>query len=319
MERDLAAIQAKLDSLEKEAEAISKDHPEEAEIIRDRIVQIKIIWEQLTQMVILKIYTHILIKIYFKKIIIIQNSCISVIQLKKRDAKLEEAGDLHRFLRDLDHFQTWLKKIQTDVASEDIPSSLPEAEKLLNQHQSIREEIDNYRQDYAKMMEYGERITAEPSTQDDPQYMFLRERLKALKDGWEELHQMWENRQQLLSQSLNLQMYNRDAKQAEVLLNQQEHVLSKDDTPVNLEQAENLIKRHEAFLTTMEANDDKVNAVGQFAARLCDEGHFDADKIRKKAENLNDRRNTNRDRAILMMNKLRDQLMLHQFLQVCNN
>ena len=38
---------------------------------------------------------------------------------------------------------------------------------------------------------------------------------------------MWENRQQLLSQSLNLQMFLRDAKQAEVLLAQQEHLLSK--------------------------------------------------------------------------------------------
>lgn len=83
-----------------------------------------------------------------------------MLQLKERDLKLEEAGDLHRFLRDLDHFQTWLKKIQTDVASEDIPASLADAEKLLNQHQSIREEIDNYRQDYTRMMEYGERITA---------------------------------------------------------------------------------------------------------------------------------------------------------------
>ncbi|XP_039300495.1 spectrin beta chain-like, partial [Nilaparvata lugens] len=123
MERDLAAIQAKLDSLE----------AEEAAAIRERITQIQAIWDQLTQM------------------------------LKERDSKLEEAGDLHRFLRDLDHFQ---------------------------------------------MMEYGQRITAEPSTQDDPQYMFLRERLKALRDGWEDLHQMWENRQQLLSQSLNLQMFN---------------------------------------------------------------------------------------------------------------
>ena len=91
-------------------------------------------------------------------------------------------------------------------------------------------------------MDYGEKVTADPSTFDDPQYMFLRERLKALKDGWEEVHQMWENRQQLLSQSLNLQMFNRDAKQAEVLLSQQEHLLSKDETPQNLEQAESLIK-----------------------------------------------------------------------------
>ena len=80
---------------------------------------------------------------------------------------------------------------------------------FFSQHQQIREEIDSYTNDYSQMMDYGEKVTADPSTFDDPQYMFLRERLKALKDGWEEVHQMWENRQQLLSQSLNLQMFNR--------------------------------------------------------------------------------------------------------------
>ena len=72
---------------------------------------------------------------------------------------------------------------------------------------------------------------------------------------------MWVNRQNLLSQSLNLQMFNRDDKQAEVLLSSQEHLLSKDKTPANLEQAEILMKKHEALLTTMDANDDKVNGV----------------------------------------------------------
>ncbi|XP_027207979.2 spectrin beta chain isoform X6 [Penaeus vannamei] len=288
MERDLAAIQAKLDALESEADKISQDHPEEAELIRERIEQIRSVWDQLTQL------------------------------LKERDAKLEEAGDLHRFLRDLDHFQSWLTKTMTDVASEDIPSNLAEAEKLLSQHQSIREEIDNYTEDYIKMMEYGERITAEDVTPaDDAQYMFLRERLKALKDGWAELHQMWENRQELLSQSLNLQMFLRDAKQGEVLLSQQEHYLSKDETPTNLEQAENLIKRHEAFLTTMEANDEKINGICQFAQRLLDEEHFAADKIQKKAENIEERRQQNRDRAMEQMERLRDQLQVHQFLQDC--
>ena len=52
--------------------------------------------------------------------------------LKERYSKLEEAGDLHRFLRDLDHFSAWLTKTQTDVASEDIPQSLSEAERLLS-------------------------------------------------------------------------------------------------------------------------------------------------------------------------------------------
>lgn len=62
--------------------------------------------------------------------------------------------------------------------------------------------------------------------------MFLRERLKALQDGWEELHQMHANRRKLLSQSLQLHLFQKLAGQGEVLLSQQEHVLSKDDTPV---------------------------------------------------------------------------------------
>ncbi|XP_022245252.1 spectrin beta chain-like isoform X3 [Limulus polyphemus] len=285
MERDLAAIQAKLDSLEQEAEKIEKEQPEEAEIIRGRIAQIKNVWEQLTHL------------------------------LRDRDSKLEEAGDLHRFLRDLDYFQTWLTKTQTDVASEDIPSSLAEAESLLSHHQQIKEEINNYTDDFNQMIEYGDQVTKD---QTDPQYMFLRERLRALQDGWTELLQMWENRLQLLSQNLNLQLFLRDAKQAEVLLNQQEHYLSKDESPANLEQAENFIKRHEAFLTTMEANDEKISAVVQFAEKLCDEGHVAADKIHKKAENINERRNANHQRASKQMDKLKDQLELNQFLQDCD-
>ncbi|XP_075723580.1 spectrin beta chain isoform X3 [Rhipicephalus microplus] len=287
MERDLAAIQAKLDALDKEADRIKQEHPEEAEAIQERILQIKAVWEQLTQL------------------------------LKERDAKLEEAGDLHRFLRDLDHFQAWLTRTQTEIASEDEPTTLQEAERLLEQHRLIRQEVDNYTDDYTKMMEYGERITSD-AADEDPQFMFLRERLRALRDGWAELRQMWENRQALLSQSLNLQLFQRDAKQAEVLLSRQEHHLAKDEQPASLEQVEDLIKRHEAFLTTMEANDEKINAVLQHAQRLCSEGHKDADKIRKKADSILERRDANRKQASEQMARLADQLALHQFLQDCD-
>jgi spectrin beta len=90
MERDLAAIQAKLNSLESEAQHIEQEHPEEAALIRERISQITVVWEQLTQM------------------------------LKERDAKLEDAGDLHRFLRDLDHFQVGFKIIQHILAEKHV-------------------------------------------------------------------------------------------------------------------------------------------------------------------------------------------------------
>lgn len=54
------------------------------------------------------------------------------------------------------------------VASEDEPQSLAEAEQLLNQHAAIREEIDGYAEDYKKMRAMGDRVTQD---QTDPQYV----------------------------------------------------------------------------------------------------------------------------------------------------
>lgn len=143
-------------------------------------------------------------------------------KVKEQETKLDEAGDLQRFLRDLDHFQAWLSATQRQVASEDEPQSLVDAEQLLEQHDAIHTEISAYAEDYKKMRAMGDRVTQD---QTDPQYMFLRQRLAGLEEGWEELGRMWENRQSLLSQGLNLQMFLRDAKQAEVMLSQQDNYM----------------------------------------------------------------------------------------------
>jgi spectrin beta len=253
MERDLGAIQAKIEQLEREAQLIEKEKPQEAAAIRANIVRIHQVWEDLTK------------------------------KVKEHEAKLDEAGDLQRFLRDLDHFQAWLTATQRQVANEDEPATLADAEQLLNQHSAIREEIDGYAEDYNKMRAMGDRVTQD---QTDPQYMFLRQRLAGLEEGWQELQRMWDNRQLMLSQGLNLQMFLRDAKQVEVLLSQQENFLAKEEMPSSLEQAEHALKRHQDFLMTMDANDEKIRSVVMFGDQLCNEGHYAADKIHKKSRNI---------------------------------
>ena len=62
-----------------------------------------------------------------------------------------------------------------------------------------------------------------------------------------------------------------------------------DNVQHSLEASENLIKQHEAFITPMDANDEKINAVLQFSQRLIDENHFAQDKIAQKADSLRDR------------------------------
>ena len=57
-----------------------------------------------------------------------------------------------------------------------------------------------------------------------------------------------------------------------------------------MEQAETQIKMHESFITSMDANEEKLSSVLQFADRLTEEDdHFAADKIRFKGDSVKER------------------------------
>ncbi|CAF1369181.1 unnamed protein product [Rotaria sordida] len=70
----------------------------------------------------------------------------------------------YKFLGDLNHFSAWLTRTKTLIVGEDIPNTLNEAEQLLTQHQTIKEEIDRYDPDYTQMKEYGHRVIRDADT-----------------------------------------------------------------------------------------------------------------------------------------------------------
>ncbi|XP_042189248.1 spectrin beta chain, non-erythrocytic 1 isoform X2 [Callorhinchus milii] len=284
MERDLAAIEAKLEDLQKESESLAAEHPDQAKAIMSRLAEINDVWEEMKS------------------------------TLKNREESLGEANKLQQFLRDLDDFQSWLSKTQTAIASEDMPNTLAEAEKLLTQHENIKNEINNYEEDYQKMRDMGEMVT---QGQTDAQYMFLRQRLQALDTGWNELHKMWENRQSHLSQSHSYQLFLRDTKQAEGFLNNQEYVLAHTEMPTTLEAAEAAIKKQEDSMTTMDANEDKINGVVETGRRLVSDGNIYSDKIQEKVDSIDKRHRKNRDAASELLMRLKDNRDLQKFLQDC--
>uniref|UniRef100_A0A8C4DFL9 Spectrin beta chain n=1 Tax=Dicentrarchus labrax TaxID=13489 RepID=A0A8C4DFL9_DICLA len=282
MERDLEAIQGKLDDLRNEAEKLAQEHPDQAGEIQGRLAEIQEVWEELNA------------------------------TMKRREESLGEASKLQGFLRDLDDFQSWLSRTQTAVASEDIPTSLPEAESLLAQHESIKNEVDNYKEDYEKMRAVGEEVT---QGQTDAQYMFLAQRLQALDTGWHELRRMWENRHSLLAQAFDFQTFLRDAQQAEAFLNSQEYVLSHTEMPTSLQGAEEAIKKHEDFLTTTEASEEKINGVVEAGRRLINDCNANSDKIQEKVDSIQERHLKNKEAANELLTKLKDNRELQHFLQ----
>ncbi|KAG7255188.1 hypothetical protein CRUP_035687, partial [Coryphaenoides rupestris] len=284
MERDLAAIEDKLGHLGQEAELLAQQHPEQAGAITARLAEISSVWDHMKG------------------------------TLRTREESLGEASKLQQFLRELDDFQAWLSRTQTAVASEDMPNSLGEAEKLLAQHEGIKNEIRNYEEDYQKMRDMGLAVTR---GQTDAQHMFLRQRLEALDTGWNELHKMWENRQNLLSQSHAYQLFLRDTKQVEAFLNNQEYVLAHTELPATLQGAEGAIKRQEDFMTTMDANEEKIVGVGEAGRRLASDGNANAERILERVTSIDERHKKNREAAVELLIKLKDNRDVQKFLQDC--
>uniref|UniRef100_A0A3B5LRC2 Uncharacterized protein n=1 Tax=Xiphophorus couchianus TaxID=32473 RepID=A0A3B5LRC2_9TELE len=164
------------------------------------------------------------------------------------------------------------------------------------------------------MRDMGEMVT---QGQVDAQYMFLRQRLQALDTGWNDLLKMWENRQNLLSQSHAYQLFLRDTKQAEAFLNNQEYVLAHTEMPTTLEGAEGAIKKQEDFMTTMDANEEKINGVVEAGRRLAGDGNINAERILERVASIDDRHKKNREAAVELLMRLKDNRDLQKFLQDC--
>ncbi|XP_037341699.2 spectrin beta chain, erythrocytic isoform X2 [Pungitius pungitius] len=283
MERDLAAIENKLTFLRKEADQLATDHPENAEDILARRGELETAWDALKK------------------------------TLKDREDSLGEVSKLQTFLQDMDDFQSWLFKTQKAVASEEMPASLPETEEQLSLHDAVREDIANREEDYHRVRDTGAQVTR--GQEDDPQYQQLEQRLKGLDRGWVELQKMWDSRKDLLDQGLGFQQFMRDGKAVEAILNNQEYTLAHIDEPDTLAGAEKALKKHEDFVSTMEANEDKIDGALRGGQRLVDASNLYSGKVHDKMGSIRDRNNKNKRRAREVSEKLNDNRDLQHFLQ----
>ncbi|KAK2552536.1 Spectrin beta chain [Acropora cervicornis] len=284
IQRDLGPLEDKVTKLESDADQLCSEYHGEPEepIIRDKMDVVSHAWVDLKD------------------------------NVTQRDDALAESGELQRFVIDLDDFQMWLNNTQNEVASEEMPVSLGDAEKMLKEHEDLKDEIDSREPDFKQLMLSGPKWVQDES---DLQQQSLKEQLDNLETGWNDVHILWDNRKKMLIQALNHQLFIRDSKQCEAILGQQELFLSKEENGATVEAVMELIKKHEEFEKRMNANDDKINQMMHFAQRLNDENHYASDKIMEKAHSIDKRRIDNHDKMAAALKRLRDALQLQQFIQ----
>uniref|UniRef100_A0A8B9QN40 Spectrin beta chain n=1 Tax=Apteryx owenii TaxID=8824 RepID=A0A8B9QN40_APTOW len=277
MEAALVVLEPRLVELQQEGEVLAAAHPARALEILLPFEQISEEWEALKR------------------------------ALQGCEDSLTVAGRLQQFIQDLDNFLTWLVKTQAAVAAEEVPSSLADAEQLLSQHAALKEEINGYEEDYAKIQAVSDLLALEET---EIPYLSLQQWLQKLDAGWNKLLQTWETRREVLVQSHVFHLFLRDVKQCEACLYNQESTLAHAELPDTVEAVGNAIKKHKDFTTTMDLNLQKIQLALQAGESLQRQGNLYSDRVAERMEALR--------LAQEWMQRLNDHLELQQFLQDCH-
>uniref|UniRef100_A0A672RFA5 Spectrin beta chain n=1 Tax=Sinocyclocheilus grahami TaxID=75366 RepID=A0A672RFA5_SINGR len=285
MEGALAVLEPKLLQLQEEVEELATSHPDKAVDILVPFEGISVEWEELKR------------------------------TLQGCEDSLTVAGRLQQFIQDLDSFLTWLVQTQTAAASDELPNALEDAERLINQHAALKEEIGRYEEDYERLQAVNELL----ETDEAPlPHGALQQWLHKLDVGWNKLLEMWESRREVLVQAHIFHLFLRDVKQAEAFLNNQESALAHVELPTTVETVEAAIKKHKDFTTTMELNLHRIKAVIEAGESLISQNNIYSDRIRERVDLLANRGNQNREHAQQWLHKLNDQWEHQRFLQDCH-
>lgn len=101
-------------------------------------------------------------------------------------------------------------------------------------------------------------------------------------------------------------------------MNKQEAFLANDDLGDSLDSVESLLKKHADFEKSLAAQEEKINALNEFATKLIEGPHYASEDVARRRESLLDRRRQLMTRSEERHNRLRESYRLHQFDRDCD-
>ncbi|BHF71927.1 hypothetical protein SprV_0401498800 [Sparganum proliferum] len=279
LERDLAALEDKVSQLGVDADALSEKHPDSRDTIKGKHGALAEAWQQLKD------------------------------KATDRRRRLEESFLLHRFLTDWRDLTLWIADTKAIIAADELAKDVAGAEAHVERHNEHKGEIDSREESYKACMEEGQRLVdmGHPTSGDIISKMNTLERERAA------LLALWDERRIQFEQCMDLQLFYRDAEQAEAWMAKQEAFLDNKDVGDSLDAAEALIRKQEDFEKSLAAQEEKIKHLEAFAGKLVDGGHYASPEIASRKEALLQRRTALQEKAALRHNQLEDSHRYHMF------
>merc|ERR1719411_2501388 len=256
IERDLAALEDRVRTINQEAKRLCSIHGEHTGQINTKNELIEKNWDEL------------------------------VSKAKERKKKLDESYYLHRFLADYRDLTLWINDMKAVIGADELAKDVSGAEALLERHQEHKSEIDAREDSFKATAEAGTMLLESDHYASDE----VKEKLIALEEDKTSLLQLWEDRRVLYEQCMDLQLFYRDTEQADTWMAKQESFLVNQDLGDSLDSVEALIKKHEDFEKSLAAQEEKIKALDEFATKLIEGQHYAAEDVAERRALLLERR-----------------------------
>ncbi|XP_012280338.1 spectrin beta chain, non-erythrocytic 5 isoform X2 [Orussus abietinus] len=277
MERDMTAIEGKLKEHQAEAKELSHKYPESASQINGILSELQSNWDNLQYLT------------------------------QRRREILNEAYTLHKFQADLHELDVWVADTIKRMDESEPPSTISEAEALLELHQERKAEIDGRQDTFKALKEQGQKLI--PVNGD------IKESLDYLEELRQGLIDAWNVRRQRLTQAHQLQLFKEQADQADNWLATKEAFLNNDDLGESLSGVETLVRKHEEFEKMLTSQLGRVEELERFSAEILSENHSDDAIIKQRLISVCTRRDKLMNNAAARRKRLLESHKLHQFLR----
>lgn len=279
--RDMSAIEKKIKEHEKSAFSLAKKYPEMKDPIHKKQAEVLEAWSKLCD-----------------------GSFV-------RKEKLSHSYTLHKFQADLRELEKWGEDIISRMNASPLPSNTAEAEMLLQSHQEKKAEIDGRSEVFEALQRFGDKLIADDHFAKES----IKVNLETLNEVKSKVTVFWSERERVLSQAHQLQVFLEMCEQANSWLASKEAFLNNDDLGDSMASVEVLIKKHESFEKTFEAQGNKIEELDSFGKKLLKGDHYDSDGISKRLKVVTEKRDSLKEAAYQRRLKLQESKSLQQFLR----
>ncbi|XP_037121664.1 spectrin alpha chain, non-erythrocytic 1 isoform X4 [Syngnathus acus] len=279
LERDLAALKDKVNTLGADAEHLQQTHPQNASQIHLKKDELITNWERIRSLA------------------------------AERHARLNDANRLQRFTADFRDLTSWVTEMKALINADELANDVAGAEALLDRHQEHKGEIDAHEDSFRATDEAGQILFNAGHYACEE----VKEKLGILTEEKEALLELWELRRQQYEQCMDLQLFYRDTEQVDNWMSKQEAFLLNEDLGDSLDSVEALLKKHEDFEKSLSAQEEKITALDEFATKLIQNNHYACEDVATRRDALLSRRNALHGRAQSRRSALEDSFHLQQF------